>query len=351
MRLFYFLLPICFIHQSFALDCVSGAPGAGQIQINSGGVYNCDNLFITTDLNLTGVGGAVLEINVALDTQITANITLNGANGVNGNTAPLAGAAAGPGAGGGGGVDGLSNPENAEDDIAGNNLANGKAAGPDVCPNGGGGGGLFTAGLPGSPCATTGTPVGAGGASASPVEFDFGALFRGGYGGGSGGLNTGDVGTGGGGGGALHIISLGNVLIGTGVTISARGGIGGNAIGDGGGGGGGSGGALWIQATGTITNNGTIDLRGSAGGRNILTGADGGDGGDGRFQFESSAGTTNGTGLTPASISASSTPSLKSDIACGTIAKSNDDHNLSFQVMMGFVFALSFGLISKKKKS
>ncbi len=351
MRLFYFLLAICFIHQSFALDCVSGPAGAGQVEINSGGVYNCDNLYITTPLSLTGTGGAVLEINVAFDTQITANIALNGANGINGNTAPLAATAAGPGGGDGGGVDIVSNPENAEDDIAGNNLANGKAAATDPCPHGGGGGGFFTAGFNGSLCASNINPPGAGGASAFPVEFDFGPLFRGGYGGGSGGLNTGDVGTGGGGGGALHIISSGNVLIGLGVTISARGGTGGNAITDGGGGGGGSGGAIWIQATGTITNNGTIDLRGGPGGRNNLTGAHGGDGGDGRFQFESSAGTTNGTGLTPASISASSTPSLKSDIACGTIAKSNDDHNLSFQVMMGFVFALSFGLISKKKKS
>lgn len=352
MRLFYFLLTLCFIQQSFALDCVSGAPGAGQVQINSGGVYNCDNLIINTPLNLTGAGGAVLEINVALDTQITANITLDGANGVNGNVAPLPRAAGAPGAGDGGGVDGLSNPENAEDDLAGNNLANGKAAATDTCPNGGGGGGLFTAGLPGSPCATTVTPVGAGGASASPAEFDFALLFRGGYGGGSGGLNLGDVGTGGGGGGALHIISSGNVLIGTGVTISARGGIGGNGITDGGGGGGGSGGALWIQAaTGTITNLGTIDLRGSAGGRNNLTGAHGGAGGDGRYQFESLSGTTNGTGLTPASISAVSTPSLKSDIACGTIAKANDDQNLTMQMMMGFVLALMLGLITKKKKT
>jgi hypothetical protein len=348
MRLFYFLIPICFIQQSFALDCVSGAPGAGQVQINSGGVYNCDNLFITTDLNLTGVGGAVLEINVALDTQITANITLNGANGSNGNTAPLPGAAAGPGAGDGGGVDGLSNPENAEDDLAGNNLANGKAAATDICPNGGGGGGLFTAGLIALVCGTTATPPGAPGSSAFPTEFDFTALlFRGGYGGGSGGLNTGDVGTGGGGGGALHIVSLGNVLIGPGVTISARGGIGGNAIGDGGGGGGGSGGALWIEATGTITNNGTIDLRGSDGGRNNLTGAHGGAGGDGRFQFNGSNGTSNGTGLTPSSIIAVSTPSLKSDIACGTIAKTNEEQNLLFQIMMGFVFAIMIGLCRK----
>lgn len=347
MRLFYFLIPLCFIQQSFALDCVSGAPGAGQIQINTGGVWNCDNLIINTPLDLTGIGGALLEINVALDTQITANIILNGAPGINGNTAPLPAAIGGPGAGDGGGVDIVSNPEPGTDGV----LANGKAAPTDAtCPNGGGGGGMFTAGTAGSACLITTTAVGAAGASANGIEFDFGGMFRGGYGGGSGGLNTGDVGPGGGGGGSLHIIANGNVTISSGVTIFSRGGNGGAAIADGGGGGGGSGGAIWIQSTGVISNSATIDLRGGSGG-SAITAALGGNGGDGVFRFQDSNTTTTGSGLTLPSTPVVSTPSLKSDITCGTIAEANDDQNLTMQMMMGFVLALMLGLITKKKKS
>lgn len=341
MRLFFILLPLIFINESFALDCVSGSPTAGQVQINAGGVWNCDNLIINVPLSLTGAGGPILKINVALDTQITADIILNGANGINGNSAPLNGSLGGPGATGGGGVDGLSTPENAED-LIGNNLANGKAAFPDPCPHGGSGGGLFTAGNAGSVCPGNLTPPPAGGDPAYLTEFDFGPMFRGGYGGGSGGLFTGDVGTGGGGGGALHIISNGNVTIASGVTIQARGGNGGNALVDGAGGGGGSGGAVWIQSSGVISNSGTIDLRGGNGGTNI-TSSGNGIGGDGVYKFEDSIQTTTGSGLTSPNV----TQSLKSNISCGTILPQNNDSRIYFQMLAGFFIVMMMSSLIK----
>lgn len=349
MRLFLFFLLISF--HSFAQDCrtsLGDIPGPGT--------YNCQNLYVDSPITF-GTDPSPVVINVTNVVEITANITLDGTDGSSGTGANVPGGAGGPGAGAGGGSDFLSTPQDGDDPFPGSGTANGKAAQQDgTCANGGGGGGMFTAGEDGVLCPTTSTAVGAGGATVPAGEFDFGGSFRGGYGGGAGGLNTGDIGTGAGGGGALHINAGGNVSIASGVTISARGGNGGDAATDGGGGGAGSGGALWIQSTGgIITNLGTIDLRGGTGGRNNITNSHGGDGGDGVFQFEDLNGTTNGSGLELPSASTGGggggSSKLSSDISCGTISKASEQNpNNLFMIFAGFGFVSLISFLSRLRR-
>lgn len=331
---------------AFAADCIDAIPPTPAA---------CDNLYINNPINLSAAAGPI-EVTVTGVVEIKANVSFNGSDGA---TLPAAsagtpGGSGGPGASRGGGLDGLSSPENGEDNALGNNIANGKTPPADgTCANGGGGGGLFSAGTAGGVCATSGATQGDGGAAAPANEFDFGGNFRGGYGGGAGGITAAVLGSGGGGGGALHIIATGNVVIHQGVTISAVGGKGGNATTVDGAGGGGSGGALWIQSSaGTITNYGTLNLVGGAGGTNSTTTGDGGKGGDGAYKFEDINGTTSGSGLVPPSIFPTQTtsPSLKSDISCGTLAKKNEQNNLALQMSLGFLMAMILRILSRYQK-
>lgn len=333
---------------AFAADCIDSIPATPA---------TCDNLYINNPINLSGAAGPI-EVTVLGVVEIKANIVLDG---LPGNTIPLAsagtpGGSGGPGASRGGGLDGLSSPENGEDNVLGNNIANGKTPPADgTCANGGGGGALFSAGTAGGVCLTSGATQGDGGNPAPANEFDFGGNFRGGYGGGAGGITATVLGSGGGGGGALHIIATGNVVIYQGVTISAVGGRGGDATTVDGAGGGGSGGALWIQSSsGTITNYGTLNLLGGDGGINPTTTGDGGKGGKGAYKFEDINGTTSGSGLVPPTIfpptNTTSTPSLSSGISCASLAKKNDQNNLALQMMVGFLMAMILKILFRYQK-
>ena len=322
---------------SFAADCTSASIGAG-------GTYNCDNLTVDTPINLTGLSGTPVVINVSGTTQIRANVFLNGAAGVNTTASSFPGAQAGPGGWNGGGI----SLGSTEDGGAGLNFstANGKTTTDDtVCANGGGGAGFSTPGSNGQVCPTSNDPsaVGLGGTVVPPAEFDFGAAFQGGFGGGAGAFSTPiDLGTGGGGGGALHINSTGDVTISAGVIISARGGDGGPALSVGGGGGAGSGGAIWIQSAGRINNLGTVDVRGGSGGRNTASGASGGNAGDGVFRLQDSQGTTDGTGVRDFDSSGAS--KYKSDISCGTLAVARRP-DLTSQMLGTFLITIFLGML------
>ena len=315
-----------------AADCFSA-------QITAGGVYNCDDLVVDAPINLTGAGGPVVEINVSGTTQINASITLDGASGVTVTAVTAPGAAAGPGGWDGGGIS-LGTTEDGGGPLN-VSTANGKTTTDDLtCGNGGGGAGFTQAGANGRICPTTTDPtaIGIGGTVVPNTDFDFGAAFRGGFGGGAGAYSTPlEIGTGGGGGGALRINSTGNVLIRQNVRISARGGNGGNAAGVGGAGGAGSGGAIWIQSAGKITNYGILDVRGGTGGTNSSSGASGGNAGAGVFRLQDGAGLlVSGSGVRDFNLPAS----LDSDISCGTVAprEEKSDHPLTFT--LGFALSL-----------
>lgn len=337
-----FLLLISF--SAFAQDCTESTPRPFP--------NPCPNLYINGTLDLRGDNGPVV-INVTGVVEIRGNILLDGSNGSSGGAGTPGGADGPAGAAGGEGeggeIDGISTPQNGQNGV----LANGKAPPADLtCANGGSGGGLFTAGQNGGICATSGAGAAIAGSSADGVEFDFTlALFRGGYGGGAGGILGANAGTGGGGGGALKIIAGGNVTVFSGVTISARGGNGGNATTVDGAGGGGSGGALWIQSSGIIQNFGTIDLRGGNGGTNPTTTGDGGNGGDGVYQFEDLNGTRNGSGLILPSSTTSSRSSLKSNISCGTITSKDERNTLLAQASFAFLFIIAFVELLKLLKN
>lgn len=310
-------------------------------------IYNCP-----TGLNLSGAGinrlgdgnPDPLIINVTGDAIIGANIVLDGGYGGDNLGAFSPGGSGSSGGPNGGGFDGaVSEDGNPGATQAPDGLT---AAVDSPCASGGGGASFATLGVSGSACATSATPVNRG--QLETTEFDFLTLFRAGFAGAAGGLGDAlTVGGGGGAGGALKIVASGRVIIASGVTISAKGGSGGDNVADGGGGGGGSGGAIWIIGTVGVTNNGLIDVTGGPRGDNFATGAHGGTGGDGRIRIEDgvnvseTSGTSTGTGT-----AASSRSSLKSDISCGTIAKSNDNKN-AYQMMMGFVLILMLSMISK----
>lgn len=322
---------------AFAADCVNSIPPTPAF---------CDNLYINTPLNLSASAGPIV-VTVDGIVEIRANITVSGLDGSTISVSGTPGGSGGPGAGIGGGLDGLSSPEDGQDGTT----ANGKTPPSDlVCGNGGGGGGLFSAGDNGGVCATSTSTFGAGGGVAPGTEFDFGANFRGGYGGAAGGIAAAVVGSGGGGGGAIHIIADGNVTIFPGVTIFARGGKGGNSTSVDGAGGGGSGGAIWIESTfGEIINYGTLNLVGGDGGTNPTTSGDGGRGGDGVYQFNDINGLTTGSGLVPPTIfPTSNSSSLKSDISCGSIAKKNDN-SMMFQMFSGFALAAFASIFLRRK--
>ncbi|HXH30448.1 MAG TPA: hypothetical protein VNJ01_06525 [Bacteriovoracaceae bacterium] len=333
-----FLLLLC--PHSFAADCRTS-------DFTSGGTYNCTNLIIDAPLILTGAGGTNLEINVTGNTEIRADIILNGASGIN-VSADTPGGAAAPGGWNGGGLSLGTTQDGGE--FVNVSVSNGTAGGDDItCGNGGGGAGFTNAGKNGELCPTTADPLsrGVGGSVVPAIEFDFAGAFRGGFGGGAGAFSTPvELGTGGGGGGALHINSTGDVTIISGVTLSAKGGNGGNALITGGGGGAGSGGAIWIQSTGRISNLGILDVRGGTGGKNNSTGAHGGDGGDGAFRLQDSQGVVTGTGVRNFSSGAGS-EKLRSDISCATLLAKKEDSNFALQLSGAFLLTLLSGLLVK----
>ncbi|HXH76327.1 MAG TPA: hypothetical protein VNJ08_15255 [Bacteriovoracaceae bacterium] len=338
MKLFILCLSLSITPLLQAADCHT-------TDIISGGTFNCDNLYVDTVLTI-GTDPQPIIINVVGETIISANIMINGANGLTiANNADSPGGVGGPGAGLGGernfgnptdGINVVPLPPSASD---GNAIVNVNG----VCGNGGGGGGFGTAGVQGALCPGGSAVPAVGGSSVAPAEFDFTlALFRGGFGGGCGDERSprDEVGSGGGGGGGIHINAGGNITINSGVTISARGGNGGQALLDaGGGGGGGSGGAVWLKTIGVITNSGTIDLRGGDGGIAVSLGH-GGAGGDGSYMLESSTGTITGTGLRSPTLT--TTPSIAaqnmtSSISCASVKMKNSDNFA--QMTLGFALA------------
>lgn len=339
MRLFYFLLPL------ISFPALSVPPACDESDLVPGDQIGvCTSLTIDSNVTIPAASGLsrIFITGLTGPVLITANITIDGGDGTfnvafgGGGNGP-----GGPGAHDGGGH-GFGGQENG-----------GVSAGPDgkthlvaesPCSSGGGGAGFAFVGSRGEKCATSTLPAN-GGAAALLADFDFTALdFRGGFGGAAGGLgDDAHVGTGGGGGGALHIETSGTITIGPGVTISAIGGAGGIDTTNGGGGGAGSGGAIWLIGGAGVVNQGTINVSGGTGGRNNATGAHGGDGSSGVFRIESAGIITNGTGVS--SPASASTPSLKSEIACGTIAKQNEKQNLLFQMMIGFVLAMMLGTL------
>lgn len=357
MRLFYFLILLLIPALSFGQACTEATflpaptspfPPAGY------NTFNCTTLTISSaGLNRSADGtDEPLIINVTGDVLINGNININGGDGFVLSSDPTSGPSGGPAASAGGGI----------------SAADGEAGGPftflpsegnshpnnGICNHGGGGaGGISEAGIDGTQCPTGPLPVGSGGTAWG----SFPSPLRGGFGGGAGGafnisLGLYDLGSGGGGGGAIHIQSGGTITISNNVTISARGGRGGNAIQLGGAGGGGSGGVILLEATNGIINSGTIDVRGGDGGINTrATTPRGGNGGAGRsgvYRLNSAGTITEGTGLNaPASNNVASSRSLNSDISCGTIAKANEKNNQFFQLIAGFMMAIMFGLLIK----
>lgn len=348
MRLLYFLFLLTIPNLAFCIPCNETTFNVAA-PLNT---YNCTTLTVgAAGINKTGAGNAdPLQIIVTGDVVINGNILLDGANGVTLTADNTPGVAGGPGASGGGGISGNLGEDgqglSVNDGVAGVN--NGTCG-----SGGGGGGGVLLAGDNGAICSTPGT-VGSGGSALA-----YAGTIRGGFGAGAGGARAFmagfDLGGGGGGGGGLYIQSTGGTItIANGVLISARGGRGGDSVDEGGGGGGGSGGVIHLDSAIGIINNGIFDVRGGDGGVSTKVaapkGGNGGRGGDGVFRLEVATVFTDGTSRQDFSsgVPASSSQSLKSDIACGTIAKPNEEQNLLFQMMIGFILALTFGFMSKR---
>jgi len=130
--------------------------------------------------------------------------------------------------------------------------------------------------------------TGSGGASGASYTSGSGDVGRGG----SGGI----------GGGAVIITASGAITLGATASISAKGGIGGNASGSGsfnaGGGGGGSGGSIVLQSNVSLVTAGTLNVSGGNGGNaslTVLPGAGGGGGGAGGVIILQSPALTNGS--------------------------------------------------------
>lgn len=257
---------------------------------------------------------------VRIDSGVVLN--LSGEDGVSDTSETKPGGKGGPGADDGGG-NYSATPENAPSGGAT------QGASSVTCGGGGGGGGFLNTGNGGSSC--VGSPGGNGGNT-----YNINGLFRGGFGGATGGLgeffSPAEVGTGGGGGGAIWISAGGDITI-NGV-IDVSGGDGGAGLSDGGGGGGGSGGAIRIQSLGDIVNNATFNLAGGTGGAGEDAGARGGDGSIGLYQFEDADNVVYGTG-TGATAFPGSSETFNSSISCGAV-KMKDENNFVFQILLGF---------------
>lgn len=336
------------------VDTGNGSSGAcTRTTIANGGTFNCTSLDISGAPFTFNSGATAVVIKVQGNVSITTSVSLEGGVGPNdqdtsGPTLP--GGNAGPGATRGGGVLlGSFSPQDGEDPDATD--ANGKAGVSGNCGSGGGGGSFAALGINGTACTNAGGPSGV-------MTFtDIPSPLLGGLGGGSGGDGfAGLYGGGGGGGGALLIMAGGNVLING--NISARGGNGGNSAlnggNGGGGGGGGSGGVVAIKSLGQITNNVVIDADGGNGGIGAA-GGNGGNGGHGFVLLEDADGIIDGIGTIPGYGSSGTsgiqrgTPKLSSSISCGMI-KPNQDSNANFmQIMLGFMIAMGFGFLPKKK--
>lgn len=352
MKIIFGLLFVCLSLPSYAqLVTGNGSDLAcDENTINNGDLdYDCTTL----DINNPAVFAALtptIKIRVQGAVNIRANITLNGVSGVSSSFSNGSGGLGGPGATEGGDISG-GVPAPGGNVFNDPSIANGQEGGTGigVCGGGGAGAGMFLAGSAGIACGAAAGGV-AGLSAVGTGDFAFTLVgFRGGFGGGSGGpggIGSIETGTGGGGGGGLHIVAGGDVTIFEGVTISAKGGNGGNslAVNSGGGGGGGSGGAVWIQTNGLIINNGTIDLQRGLGGLNHLGVTSGGDGADGPYQLEDSTGIIiSGTGLRGPTVETAK--SLNSNISCGTV-KSNDTKTF-FQMSFGFVLAAMLASLIK----
>jgi hypothetical protein len=343
MRRYYVVLFLGLTFSAYAVDCDENNIHVGPFP------KNCANIFINTNYSPPyGTPTIILLLEPGGIVDIKANINLDGEAGRNvlysGLGDATIGGQGGPGAGAGGGIDMFEDPEDGQDGA----IANGKAAFRNTtCGNGGGGGALNGTGKDGTPCSTSTDPlaVGAGGTSAIVAgEFAFDlSLFRGGYGGGAGGISaSANIGIGGGGGGGLHI-DAGNsdIIIRSGVTISAKGGDGGPATLDGGGGGGGSGGAIWFKTTGRIRNQGTINVSGGSGGRNTSNqaGGHGGAGSTGIYLLRDETGVTQGGGI----FKGSDQNNFKSSISCATISE-DEQKPMFFQLLSGFILAAALSL-------
>ncbi len=244
----------------------------------------------------------------------------------------------------------------------------GKTGSPSICGagqaegSGGSGGSLETPGEAGydGAFADPGEMIGAAGAPGSTITIDPMNFLVAGSGGGTGGkgCNPADLvaGAGGGGGGGIQIISAGNVSV-TG-TVNVSGGNGGVAPNFSGGGGGGSGGVIIIQTLGQITINTLNAAHGTGGANSTITNSggdpdgDGGNGAPGKIILEDWDGTVTGT-FDPTITEINrlgpipKVNSLNSDISCGTLTKTNEEHNQIFQIAVGFLFAMMFGLMIK----
>lgn len=356
LLLFSFLISTSLYAQ---IDTGDGSLGAcTRATFSGGGTYNCASLDISAGAAVTfGNGAAPVIIKVQGNVTINAAISVAGVAGnpdLNINGANQNGGLNGPGATPGGGVlAGSFAPQNGSDHITATD-SNGKAGSNGACGGGGGGGAFAIAGDPGSDC----TIIGPSGAGGNIFYSDIPSPLLGGLGGGSGGDGfPGFYGAGGGGGGAILIMAGGNIIING--NISARGGKGGDAIArasgeGGGGGGGGSGGVVAIKSAGQITNNGTIDSDGGTGGI-AGDGGNGGDGGHGFVILEDVDGIIDGIGTIPpygetgTSISQRQKSSkVTSDISCGVIKPKQDSNSALMQIILGFMIACGFGLLSKK---
>jgi hypothetical protein len=184
--------------------------------------------------------------------------------------------------------------------------------------------------------------VGIAGGVGGTQYLNLATVFRGGFGGGSGGSTA--VGfpitsaTGGGGGGAIWISAGGDITING--NIDVRGGRGGDgdAASNAGGGGGGSGGAIRIQALGEVVNNGTFLLGGGAGGNGDGGGKSGGAGAAGLYEFEDVDNVIHGTGTGAVGNAAGAGENFKSSITCGVV-KNKQDHQM-YQVIVGFMVVI-----------
>lgn len=344
MRLFYFLLFIP------ALS-LAAPPVCDETDLVASSV-GCTSLTIDNAINLVGAGGAVIDIVVNGDVNISANILMDGANGVLMTVDNTAGVNGGPGAFSGGGISGntaevgLVPPEGG---------FQGQQDGP--CSSGGGGGASqVTNGNDGLVC-TGGTLIGAAGTTAS----SFPGIISGGNGGGAGGeknIGVFDLGGGGGGGGGIRIrAQAGTITIANGVQISAKGGNGGNSVNIGGAGGGGGGGTIHLIGDVAVVNQGILDVTGGSGG--IATravtprGGNGGAGGNGIIRIEDGVNPpqdfSGRQDFSTGGPLGSSRSSLSSDISCGTVAKKNND-SMTFQVMIGFMLVLLARFIFSMRK-
>ena len=330
MRIF-FILPIIFPLLAWGqADPGDGSTGPCTGATISGGaaVYNCSTLTITAGTyNFPASPAPVVRVKVQGDVSIASGVVLNlsGADGVSDTTEAQPGALGGAGGEDGGGN--VAGPQDAQ------STPNGGAQGASdatVCGGGGGGGGFSAVAPNGSNCSAS-----AGGAGG--LFYNITILFRGGFGGGAGGL--GDfgfplsTGTGGGGGGAIWISAGGNIV--NNGDIDVTGGNGGTGLVKSGGGGGGSGGAIRIQALGDITNNGTFFTAGGTGGPGNATGGRGGNGAVGLYQFEDADNVVQGVGTGAIGLGGGDSETLHSSISCGMVKVK--DENLVFQMMAGFM--------------